>query len=111
VKEVEGEVDQIGRAPFRQCILQGGEARDAVGPMNRDLAVQISGLDGQRCQRRGDGPEAGRPIQAGVGQQADLAALDPGGGAVAVELDLMKPGITVGRVAHEGRKLGRDELG
>jgi hypothetical protein len=48
VKKVEGEVDQIGRAAFRHGILQGGEARDAVGPADRDLAVQISGLDRQR---------------------------------------------------------------
>jgi hypothetical protein len=47
VKKVEGEVDQIARVAFRQAILQGGEARDAVGPKDRDLAVQISGIDRQ----------------------------------------------------------------
>ena len=52
MKDVEGEVDQIDRVAFRQGILQGGEARDAIGPKDRNLAVQISGLDGQRGQRR-----------------------------------------------------------
>jgi hypothetical protein len=64
-------------------------------------------LDPRRCDR----PEAGRPIEAGAGQQPDLAALDPRHGAVAVELDLVEPGITFGRVVHEGCKLGRDEVG
>jgi len=96
---------------FRQGILQGGEARDAIGPKDRDLAVQISGLDGQRGQRRGDRPEAGRPIQAGPGQQPDLTALDPGGGAVAVELDLVEPALAFGRLVDEGGELRRDEVG
>ena len=57
------------------------------------------------------GRKRGRPIEAGAGQQPDLAALDPGAGAIAVELDLVEPGIAFGRVAHEGGELGRNEVG
>ena len=92
-------------------ILQGGEGRDAIAPKDRNLAVEIGGLDGQRGQRRGDRSEPGRPIEAGAGQQPNLAALDPGGRAVAVELDLMDPSAALGWPVEEGGEFRRYEIG
>jgi hypothetical protein len=91
--------------------LQCPEVGDAFGGQYGDLAVEIGRLDGKIGQDRGDGAEAGSPVIAMAGQHPDLAALDPGGDAVSVDLHFMEPGVALGRPLDQGGELERDEVG
>jgi hypothetical protein len=55
-------------------------------------------------------PEAGRPVEAGAGQQPNLAALDPGRGPVPIEFNFVEPTNAFGWLVDESCKFRRDEF-
>jgi hypothetical protein len=67
------------------------EARQAGGVLDDDLAVDPGGAEPEAGQRLGDAAEAVGPVEAGAGEELDLAAIDAGLDAVAVLLDLVHP--------------------
>ena len=108
VQQVEGEEDQLVRAAFVHRRLEPAERRRAVGIKRAKLAIEIGRLHGQRAQRLDRSPIATRPVQAGAGQQPDLAAVDAGVHAVAVVLDLVQPFLARRRFVDEARELRLD---
>ena len=111
MQQIEDVIGQPLGLAARERILQSSEAGDAILAHHRDLAVQISGADLGQRQGRGDRPEARRPVEAAAGEHADLAGLEAGRRAVAVQLDLVDPVIAGRRLVREGGELGRDEFG
>jgi hypothetical protein len=90
IEEIEDEINEAGAAAIGGLLheLKGGHA---VWANAAELAVKIGGFDLKRLERVG-GPGILRgPVEPGTGEKLDGALIDPGGDAVAVELDLVDP--------------------
>ncbi|MER8931011.1 hypothetical protein NKI34_34415 [Mesorhizobium sp. M0700] len=107
-QKIESKEDKIARAALVHSGLKAAEGGDTVGPNGAQLPVDICFFHRQRTQRRYRRLIAMRPIEAGAGKQADVAAVDPCVHAVSVVLDFVKPVRAVGRFVDEARKLGLD---
>src|SRR5689334_20529591 len=77
--------------------LQMIEARQAGGVLDDDLAVNIGRAQPEAGERGGDAAETVGPIEAGAGEELDLAAVDAGLDAIAVLLDLVHPFVAARR--------------
>jgi hypothetical protein len=80
-------------AAFLEILLQQREAGNAVAALGDDFAVDEGGLGAEPGDRVGDGRKFSGPVEPFARQQLDLAAIEPRLDAIAVELDLMDPGI------------------
>src|ERR1700727_3912304 len=79
-----------------------------VGANCSQLAVDIC-VPRVENAKRGDGRLiAVAPVEAGAGQQSDVAAIDAGMHAIAIVLDLVDPAGTVRRFVRESRQLRLD---
>ena len=108
MEEVEGEEDQLVRAPLGERVLQGGEARDAPLVLHHDLAVDQRLLAGQSSKASASTPVAVGPVEPGAGEQPHLAVVDARDGPIAVELDLVQPVVAVGHPRRRRRQLRPD---
>ncbi|MER8777948.1 hypothetical protein NKH79_25290 [Mesorhizobium sp. M0977] len=104
-QKVESKEDKIARAAFVHGDLQAAERGDAVRPDSAQLPVDIGVFHRERAQGRYRRSIAMRPIEAGAGEQADVAAVDPRVHAVSVVLDFVKPIGAVGRFVDQPRQL------
>ena len=95
-KQVEGE--QHGLSLDRPVVTQPVKNRDAVLAADHDLAVDQTRAAGERGDRGRDRRVAPRPVEAVAGQQADAGGVAPCHQPKAVELDLVQPAGTVGRL-------------
>ena len=75
-----------------------------------NFAIEVCRANLDVGEGSGDGSEVRRPVIAMSGQHANLAAFDPGAGAVAVELDLMDPCVALRRALHQRGEFGGDEV-
>src|ERR1700685_2492134 len=111
IQKVEHIVDQAIAAAVLQIGLQQREARNALVVFDDQFAVEQRGFGGQCGDRRRDRLEAMRPIQVLARQQAHLAVIEPCLNAIAIVFDLVQPFGAARRVAVQGGKAGRNELG
>ena len=88
VQQVKDEVDEVGAAPPFRGILDQRERRDSVRPHSAELAVDIGLLRRQRGQSRNDRRIFAGRVKPGARQQTDIAAIEPGMHAIAVEFEL-----------------------
>src|SRR5262245_59088747 len=95
IEKVEGVEDQPVAGALRQRVLQQREAGDALVVERNDLAVDDRLLARQLGKGLRQVAIALRPVEAAARDQADLADGNMGGGAVAVELDLVDPAMIV----------------
>jgi len=91
VQQVEREEHQMRR--LLPVPLQSGEGRGAIGTYGAKLAIELSLPALEARERLGDFGVPGCPVEAGAGQQRDVAADDPGVHAVAVEFDFVRRAI------------------
>ena len=110
-QEIEGEEDELIGAAFIHRRLEPAEDRHAVGIERAQLAVEIGRLHLQRAKRLDRAPVAMRPVEAGAGQQLDVAAVDARMHAVAVVLDLVQPAVARRRLVYQARELRLDPFG
>ena len=111
VEEVEDEVGERVALAFVERCLQRGEGGDAAVVEDDDFAVEGEFVGGEGGDGVGDGAHAVRPVEAFAGEELDAGAGFAGLDAVAVELDLVKPGGAVGRSVGLYGELWRDEGG
>jgi hypothetical protein len=111
MQQVEDEIDEVGTTfPFRG-ILDQRERCDAVGPHPAELAVEIGLPSRQRAECRRDRRIFAGPVEAGAGQQTDIAAVEPGVHAIAVEFELVGPLVAARRFCDQPRELRLDPCG
>jgi hypothetical protein len=101
VEEIEQEEDQSIAVTGVRCVLDQAERGRAVGPDTAELAIEISLPGWERRNRRGDRRVFMHPVEAGAGQQADGALVQPGMHPVAVEFDFMQPVRSLRRVIDQ----------
>ena len=111
IQKIEHLIDQAIAAAVLQIGLQEREARNALVVFDDQFAVEQRGFGGQCGDRSRDRLEAMRPIQVFARQQAHLAVIEPGLDAIAVVFDLVQPFGAARRVAVQGGKAGRNEVG
>ena len=112
VEEVEQVVTEAVAAAGREVGLQRRKVRGAAGALDDQFAVEDRDLRRERGKRLGDRrAEAIGPVLAAAGQQLHVAAVDVRLQPVAVELDLVHPGVALRRLRFEGRERRRDEAG
>jgi hypothetical protein len=89
----------IARVSIRTNRLRkhGPEVRYALGGDNGYFAVEVGRSDLETGEDGGDRSEARRPVVGVAGGHADVAALDPGGGSVAVDFHLLESPSVAGR--------------
>src|SRR5262249_59403791 len=104
VEEIEREVEHVG-ASLAERLLERLEAALAAVVEDDRLAVEDRGLAWQRRDGLGDRGKPGVPVQPLTSEQADLAAVDARQEPVAVELDLVEPGVAFGRRVDERGEL------
>ncbi len=101
-----------GPAPALEGVLQRLEIRNAVPVGHHDFAIDPAGLHRQGTHGARQAGHAVGPVVAVAGDEAHLAAFDPGEDAVAVELELEHPfGQVGGRAVHQGGQLRRQRRG
>jgi hypothetical protein len=93
MEKVKHVIDEAIMTAGLQIVLQCRELGDAGIIERSDLAVEDRIMIGQRRAGVGDGRKPLGPIEAVAGLQCDLAAADSRLPAVAVEFDLMDPGL------------------
>ena len=94
-----------------QSFLEQLKAGDAVPIQHDRLAVEHGGADAEARDGLGQTGEAVGPVLAVAGEQPHILAVLAGEQAVAVELDLVNPGLAGRRVRREGAELRRVEVG
>jgi hypothetical protein len=83
-------------AALAQVLLQGAEVRRAALGLHHHLAVEKGRYYGQSLERPLHRGEFAGPIEAAAGLQPHAATIDAGEQAIAVELDLVHPGLARG---------------
>ena len=106
-QQIESEQDQAVGFAVRQRGLQGAEIRHPTTVEGDGLAVDQAIRQGLGLL--GDGGELLRPVEPLAGAQHRLAVLDPELQAITVELDLVRPAPSGGRVLDQLAKLRLDE--
>ena len=109
MQEVEQIVLEAVAAALAQVGLQAREVRRAPFVFHRHLAVEESGDDGESLERLLHGRKLCRPIESAAGLERHPATIDAGEQTVAVELDLVHPGVAGWWVIGERGKLRLDE--
>ncbi len=99
VEEIEDEVDD------RRALVHSVHRGAAVRPDGGDLSVQQGACRPQPRRARGDGRELRRPVLRAPRKHGRPAVLDGGPDPEAVELDLVKPPVTLGRGFREQGQL------
>ena len=111
MQQVEHEIDEAGAAPPFRGVLDQRKGCDAVGPHPAKLTVEIRLPRRDRAECRGDRRVFAGPVEPGTGQQADIAAIDPGVHAISVEFELVAPLVAGGGFLHELAELRLDPCG
>jgi len=111
VEQVKDEIDEVGAALSLRGVLDQREGRDAVRsePAKFSVDIGLPRREGVGCCR--DRRIFAGPVEPGAGQQADIAAIEPGMRAIPVEFELMGPLAAAPRFRDEPRKLGLDPCG
>src|SRR4029453_6968336 len=94
-----------------EILLQEGKARQAVVAFRHHFPVDERSRCRQLRDRGGDGWKFCRPVEALTSEKFDLAAIKARLNAITVELDLVNPGVAVGRFVARGGETGRHESG
>ncbi len=110
-QEVERKQDEVAGSALVHCGLQATEGSHPIRPDGAKLPVEIGVLHRQSAERRDRRLIAMAPVEAGAGQQPDVAAFDAGVHAIAVVLDLVKPVRAVRCLVDEPRELRLDPSG
>ena len=93
MEEIEDVIDEaLALAGFERR-LQSRKAGDAAGILDHHFAVDERSARRELGDGLGDVGEFAGPVEALAGEQADLAAVEPGLDPIAVELDLMHPAL------------------
>ena len=91
IQKIEQEIAIAITSVRAQVGLQQGEARDARGILDDDLAIEQRGTQPQRFQRRGDVGKPLGPIESFAREEPYVVAIDAGLRPVTVVLDLVHP--------------------
>jgi hypothetical protein len=108
VEQVEDEKDEVGAAPPFRGVLDQRERGDAVRLHPAELAVEIGLPSRYRAQGRDDRRIFAGPVEPGASQHPDIAAIEPGVHAIAIEFELMAPLATAWSFLHELAELRLD---
>jgi hypothetical protein len=111
MEQIEGEIGERFPGVFLKGGLQVGKAGGTVFGEDNDFAIKNRVIDGNVFYLLRDGAHTVGPVKTGAGEELDPRSVFASLNAIAVELQLMKPPRSFGRIAGRQREFGCNETG